>query len=82
MLIRVDLHSCLGYIDLSKSKVNVEDENLAKDKFAKAKGIHSILIHVGEVCKVDIIELYKTIVWPLYRKEAVHPLEALKQIMV
>ena len=70
-----------GYIDLSKSKVNVEDENEARDKYAKAKAIHSILIHVSEVCKVDILDLYKTIVWPLYIKE-IHPLEQLKMIMM
>ena len=67
---------------MSKSKVNVEDENEAKDKFAKAKSIHSILIHVAEVAKVDILDLYKTIVWPLYKKEnSIHPLESIKMIM-
>lgn len=39
--------------------MKVEDENAAKDKYAKAKAIHSILIHVAEVCKVDIESLYK-----------------------
>ena len=80
-VIRVDTNK--GYIDLSKSKVNVEDENAARDKFAKAKTVHSILIHIAESCKIDIIELYKAIVWPLYRKDLnVHPLEILKSIMM
>ena len=51
-VIRVDVNK--GYIDLSKSKVNPEDENNAKDKFAKAKAIHSILIHISEACNTDI----------------------------
>lgn len=81
MIARVNILIKAGYIDLSKSKVNPDEENEARDKFAKAKSVHSILIHVSETCKVDITELYKIIIWPLYKKETIHPLETLKMIM-
>lgn len=37
-----------GYIDLSKSKVNAEDENIGKEKFANSKALHSIIINISK----------------------------------
>jgi len=36
-----------GYIDLSKSKVNQDDEKFGDDKFAKAKATHSIVVNIS-----------------------------------
>jgi len=66
MVLRVDKDK--GYIDLSKRRVSPEDIAKCEEKYNKSKAVHSIMRHVSEVCKVPILDLYKSFCWDLYKK--------------
>jgi len=66
MVMRVDQEK--GYIDLSKRRVSTEDVAKCEEKFNKSKAVHSILRHVSETCKVQLIKLYEDFGWDLYKK--------------
>ncbi|RUP48830.1 the Eif2 alpha subunit from saccharomyces Cerevisia [Jimgerdemannia flammicorona] len=57
-----------GYIDLSKRRVSPEEVAKCEEKYNKSKAVHSILRHVAEKHDMELVKLYETIGWPLYRK--------------
>eukprot|EP00736_Rhodelphis_marinus_P000714 Rmarinus@m.16585 len=65
MVLRVDKEK--GYIDLSKRRVAAEDIPVAKDRFDKAKVVHSIMRHVASIHSLDLEELYQNFCWPVYK---------------
>lgn len=58
----------IGYIDLSKRRVEPEDVVKCEERFNKAKAVHSVMKHVAEIKKVPLDTVYQQIGWPLYRK--------------
>lgn len=66
-----------GYIDLSKKKVDHDEIVETTDQFAKAKTVQSIARSVAGHVKVPLIDVLKTIVWPIYKKGD-KPLEIFK----
>ena len=71
-----------GYIDLSKSKVTTDDENTGQEKFAKSKAVHSIIINISKDQR-EVNEIYKNIVWPLYKAHPnTHPHDLIKTVLI
>ena len=70
----------LGYIDLSKRRVDPEDIVKCEERYNKAKAVHSVLRHVAEVKKLRLETLYEQIGWPLYRKYR-HAYDAFKMAL-
>ena len=66
----------LGYIDLSKRRVNAEDVERSTEKFSKAKAVNSILRHVAELLEYEsseqLEELYKKTAWRYEEKTKKH----------
>jgi translation initiation factor 2 subunit 1 len=58
----------LGYIDLSKRRVDPEDVIKCEERYNKAKAVHSVLRQVADQKKRTLEDLYLKIGWPLYRK--------------
>ena len=61
-------HHTPGYIDLSKRKANQDDKEKARERYEKAKAVHSIMANVSAACNVTVEDLYKMFGWELYRK--------------
>lgn len=74
-VLRVDTEK--GYIDLSKRQVDGKDIDKCKDRYNKAKAVHSVLQYVAHKRSVRLEALYQTIGWPLYRKYT-HAYDAFK----
>lgn len=66
VVLRVDKEK--GYIDLSKRRVSHDDIVRCEEKYNKSKAVHSILRHVAETCKVQLLSLYEHFGWDLYKK--------------
>ena len=66
-----------GYIDLSKKTVEDTDDAKCRDKFNKAKAVHSVLKYIAKDQKKTLEEMYQLIGWPLYRKYG-HAFDAFK----
>lgn len=63
--------------------MNVDDEEEGDRKYNNSTQLHSILIHIAELCKVPILDLYQKYIWPMYRTGKYdHPLTFLKQMLV
>ena len=60
--------SILGYIDLSKRRVDPEDVAKCEERYNKAKAVHSVLRHVADQKGIRLDALYKQVGWPLYEK--------------
>lgn len=58
----------LGYIDLSKKKVNAEEMKEFEDQYGKAKTVHTILRTVADKVNLDLEKIYAYGGWPLYTK--------------
>jgi len=69
--------SPLGYIDLSKRRVDPEDAIKCEERYNKAKAVHSVLRHVAEVKDLKLEDLCRTVSWPLYKKYG-HAYDAFK----
>jgi translation initiation factor 2 subunit 1 len=67
----------LGYIDLSKRRVDPEDVAKCEERYNKAKAVHSVLRHVADMKGRTLESLYQEIGWPLYRKYG-HAYDAFK----
>ena len=65
VVLRVDKEK--GYIDLSKRRVSPEEVTRFEEKFNKSKVVHTIMRHVAERLDMDLIDLYKSVGWPLYK---------------
>lgn len=72
-----NLLSSLGYIDLSKRRVDPEDAIKCEERYNKAKAVHSVLRHVAEVKDLKLEDLCRTVSWPLYKKYG-HAYDAFK----
>lgn len=70
VVIRVDRDK--GYIDLSKRRVSPEEVVKCEEKFAKAKCVNGILVHVAQLLKyeteTELEELYQKTAWMFDRK--------------
>ena len=67
----------IGYIDLSKRRVDPDDVVKCEERFNKAKAVHSVLRYVAEKYNTKLETLYQTVGWPLYRKYG-HAYDAFK----
>lgn len=67
----------IGYIDLSKRRVDPEDVVKCEERYNKAKAVHSVLRHAAEVHQKKLEDLYREIGWPLYKKYG-HAYDAFK----
>lgn len=56
----------LGYIDLSKRRVNTEDIARTEERYFKSKTVHSIMKHLAKTENVTLESLYDQFGWPLY----------------
>ena len=48
--------------------MNVEDINQCKEKYKKAKQVHTIMRTVAQATDTELEKLYREIVWPLNKK--------------
>ena len=67
-------------INLSKQQVKPKDVTACKDRFNKAKIVHSVLQHLDERQWYVLEDLYKQIAWPLYQKYT-HTFDAFKIVL-
>jgi len=77
VVVRVD--SQKGYIDLSKKRVTPEEKVQHEQKYNKSKTVHSIAKRVSEVTHVDLVNIYTSIIWPLYKKYT-HAFDAFQKL--
>jgi len=63
-VIRVD--KVRGYVDVSKKVVDASDIPIAEEKWNKSKLVHAVFKQMSLQTKIDLLELYTTIGWPLY----------------
>jgi len=70
-------YDTIGYIDLSKRRVSVEDIVKCEERYNKSKMAHSIMRHVAEKTNTPIESLYQSIAWPLNKKYG-HSVDAFK----
>uniref|UniRef100_A0A7S1KMK2 S1 motif domain-containing protein n=2 Tax=Percolomonas cosmopolitus TaxID=63605 RepID=A0A7S1KMK2_9EUKA len=75
VVLRVDKER--GYIDLSKRRVNEDDQEKCIQKYQKSKAVHGIMLNCAQVLKIPIRECYERVGWPLYRKFG-HAFDGLK----
>jgi translation initiation factor 2 subunit 1 len=66
MVLRVDEEK--GYVDLSRRRLEPGDEAMAKERFTKAKVVHSLFSRVAAVTGVPLEALLRALVWPLYQR--------------
>ena len=70
-----------GYIDLSKRRVNEQDEDKCHQQYSKSKFVHSILSYVASAQQsASLQELYEKIGWPLYH-DYTHAVDGFEAIM-
>lgn len=61
----------------------MDDEEEGLRKYNNSTQLHSIMIHIAELCKLPILALYQKYIWPLYKNPKYdHPLTFLKQLLV
>lgn len=65
------------YINLSKRHLDDEDKNKGLEKYNMGKNIHSIAKHLADIKHIELEEIYKLMIWPLY-KNYNHPYDAFK----
>ncbi len=70
----------IGYIDLSKRRVDPEDVAKCEERYNKAKAVHSVFRHVADQRKMRLEDVYKMIGWPLYAKYK-HAYDAFKMAL-
>lgn len=62
-------------------RVSPEDLAACEERYNKSKLVHSIMRHVAETEQADLIELYSTVAWPLYKLMG-HAFDALKLMVI
>ena len=77
-VLRVDTQK--GFIDLSKKQVKADEIEECKKKFGKSKAVEGIVKLLSVHTKKSMESLYKTIIWPLYKKHE-HAYDALKSLL-
>lgn len=76
-VIRVDTER--GYTDLSKKYVEEPERQKGTEKYNIGKTVHGIVKHLAETKHMEVEEIYKLMIWPLYKKYS-HPYDAFKLI--
>jgi len=76
-VLRVDAER--GYTDLSKKYVGEAERTEGTEKYQKGKTVHNICKHIAETQHKEVEEIYKLMIWPLYKSHG-HPYEAFKQV--
>ena len=77
-VMRVDKNK--GYVDLSKSKVTLEESEEHLSFFAKSKTVHSIFRHVATKLNIDLEkDLYDKFGWSLYT-DSIHAHDVLQKM--
>lgn len=66
-VIRVDKEK--KFIDLSKKQINTEQAKICEENYEKAKKIQNLFFPLCTALKMDMIEFYELIVWPLETEE-------------
>lgn len=66
VVLRVDKDK--GHIDLSKRRATPEEAAEAESRYNMSKQVHSILARVAYVCNMQLLELYETFAWDLYKR--------------
>lgn len=74
-VIRVDTER--RYTDLSKKYITEVERTAGTEKYNKGKTVHSIVKRLAETRHEEIGDIYKTLIWPLYKKYN-HPYDAFK----
>ena len=69
-----------GFIYLSKKHVKADEIEECKKKFGKSKAVEGIVKLLSVHTKKSMESLYKTIIWPLYKKHE-HAYDALKSLL-
>lgn len=64
-----------NYIDLTRRRISDEEKLVCEEKFNKSKIVHSILLYVAQVHKLQPQVLYEQFGWDLYRRFG-HALDA------
>lgn len=59
----------LGFIDLSKIKVRDNESQSCTEKYKKAKVVYTIMQRVAINCDIELLELYKKIIWPINKDD-------------
>jgi translation initiation factor 2 alpha subunit (eIF-2alpha) len=62
-------------------RVSKEDLAACDEKYNKSKLVHSIMRHVAETQKVDLVALYSAVAWPLYKLYG-HAYDAFKSMVL
>lgn len=55
----------IGYMDLSKIKVRGEESEACAERYRKGKIVHNIVQRTAINCDVELMKIYREIVWPL-----------------
>eukprot|EP01054_Gregarina_sp_Poly1_P005213 Gregarina_sp_Poly_1__5212@NODE_2762_length_1748_cov_129_553837_g392_i3_p1_GENE_NODE_2762_length_1748_cov_129_553837_g392_i3NODE_2762_length_1748_cov_129_553837_g392_i3_p1_ORF_typecomplete_len332_score60_09EIF_2_alpha/PF07541_12/9_6e28EIF_2_alpha/PF07541_12/3_1e02S1/PF00575_23/2_9e10RNA_pol_3_Rpc31/PF11705_8/0_00058Astro_capsid_p/PF12226_8/0_092BUD22/PF09073_10/0_12CENPB_dimeris/PF09026_10/0_22GEN1_C/PF18380_1/0_4NOA36/PF06524_12/0_32Sigma70_ner/PF04546_13/87Sigma70_ner/PF04546_13/1_4DNA_pol_phi/ len=76
MVVRVDTEK--GYVDLSKKRVAPEDIAATEEKYSKSKKVYLTARQVAGQLDMDIMDLNKVAIWPLYSKYG-HAYDGLKE---
>lgn len=76
-VVRVD--PVLGYIDLSKKRVDPEDVPEMESKWSKSKAVHTIMRYISEKSNHAMMDLCARIAWPLYETHT-HAFDALMEL--
>eukprot|EP01057_Protomagalhaensia_wolfi_P001597 Protomagalhaensia_wolfi_Nauph_80__1596@NODE_1986_length_1255_cov_65_342105_g1554_i0_p1_GENE_NODE_1986_length_1255_cov_65_342105_g1554_i0NODE_1986_length_1255_cov_65_342105_g1554_i0_p1_ORF_typecomplete_len347_score91_92EIF_2_alpha/PF07541_12/2_1e27S1/PF00575_23/6_8e11S1/PF00575_23/8_9e03SDA1/PF05285_12/3_6e03SDA1/PF05285_12/0_00085Astro_capsid_p/PF12226_8/0_095RNA_pol_3_Rpc31/PF11705_8/0_16DNA_pol_phi/PF04931_13/0_2Sigma70_ner/PF04546_13/13Sigma70_ner/PF04546_13/19SURF2/PF05477_11/4_4e03SURF2/PF0 len=76
MVVRVD--SDKGYVDLSKKRVAPEDIAATEERYSKSKKVHLTTRQVANHLNMEVEELHKLAIWPLYAKYG-HAYEGLRE---
>ena len=63
---------------MSKIKVRGEESQKCTERYKKAKIVHTIVQRVAINCDVEVIKIYKEIVWPLYKDGQYRALDVFK----
>jgi translation initiation factor 2 subunit 1 len=74
-VIRVDTER--GYTDLSKKYVEEPERQKGTEKYNIGKTVHGIVKHLAETKHKEVEEIYRMMIWPLYKKYT-HPYDAFK----
>eukprot|EP01029_Cantina_marsupialis_P027355 TRINITY_DN7630_c0_g1_i1.p1 TRINITY_DN7630_c0_g1~~TRINITY_DN7630_c0_g1_i1.p1 ORF type:complete len:289 (+),score=94.22 TRINITY_DN7630_c0_g1_i1:61-927(+) len=69
-----------GYIDLSKSRVSLEETQKAFARYNKAKSVQSILRDISGKHGLELSEMCSMISWPLYKRYG-HAYDAFKAVL-
>ena len=59
----------VGYMDLSKIQVKGADPQKCEERYKKANIVHTIIRRVAINCDEALLDLYRTIIWPLNKQE-------------